>query len=672
MTSNDDPEGPDSGGPGRLFGPYLLYEKLGQGGFGIVYRARRVGDDETVALKQMRGGAQASPEERRAFLAGAETAQRLEHPGIVRVREVGEHDGCPFFTMALVNGMDLATALELGQPSQAQAARWLHAIAGAVEHAHARGVLHGDLKPANVVLDEQGRAFVTDFGSARRLSPQGQCIEYGPCGLSFYMSPEQASDDARMLTQRSDIYTLGVIFYEMLTGQVPQEHPVFATWLTSLVSDEPVPALAKRQPGLSRDLEFICLKCLEKEPSRRYASAALLADDLDRVLSGGHPLRDLTDRATSRSLRWVRRHPVWSAAAAALLLIAGAVALMALTLQQLEREQQASALETNGYIANSQAGALLFQLRDFAERAERCAKRPEVVQRLLAGGASDTAPELEACGRGFEAVSLMSSEGVLLGQWPPPKFPILGLSYEFRGYFRGARELARQGLSGAYLGPAYHAESNQTLQVTFAAPVFDAQGAWVGVLGAAVVADSVIGQIRMTDWTGGGRTVALLGPRGRERPSPEPPHPGEFSFVVHPQLGRGLEVTLREPNRTVLERAFGLAEREQFSLRWAPPLLLSNYRDPLLEPTQESLAAFAPIGRTGYVVVVETTKGVAAHETRALARKLAWRAGAPLALGLSLLGWGALVTVRRKRRLELRPSFSGSRTTTRTPSNALA
>ena len=203
MISEETLETPDSGGPGRLFGAYVLHEKLGQGGFGIVYRARRVGDDETVALKQMRGGAQASADERREFVAGAETALTLTHPSIVPVREVGEHDGCPFFPMHLVSGMDLATALEVGRPSQAQAARWLRAIAAAVEHAHARGVLHGDLKPANILLDERGEAFVTDFGSARRLGPQGQCIESGATGLSYYMSPEQASGDARRLTQRS-------------------------------------------------------------------------------------------------------------------------------------------------------------------------------------------------------------------------------------------------------------------------------------------------------------------------------------------------------------------------------------------------------------------------------------------------------------------------------------
>jgi hypothetical protein len=671
MTSDHDLEAPDSGGPGRLFGSYLLYEKLGQGGFGVVYRARRIGDDETVALKQMRGGAQASPEERREFVAGAETALKLAHPGIVRVREVGEVDDCPFFTTDLVTGLDLATALELGRPSQARAATWLRDVAGAVDHAHARGVLHSDLKPANILLDERGNAFVTDFGSARRLSQQGQCIESGATGLSYYMSPEQASGDARALTQRSDIYSLGVILYETLTGQVPQEHPVFATWLSSLVSEEPVAALPKQQPALNRDLERICLKCLEKEPSRRYASAALLADDLERVLNGWRPRHARADRAASRSLRWVRRHPVWSAAIAALALIAGAVALMALSLRQMEREQQAGVLETNGFIANSQAGALLFQLRDLADRVERCALRPKVVQRLLAGSMSELTPELEACARGFESVTLMSSEGVLVGQWPLPQNRLLGRSFEFRDYFRGAREQAARGLSGAYLGPAYRSEGNGAMQVAFAAPVFDDRGKWLGVVTAAILADSAIGQIRMKDSTAAGRTVALLGPRGRERASPEPPNSSAFAFVVHPRLGHGREVTLREPNRNVLERAFGLAAREQFSLRWGPPLLLSNYRDPLLQPAQQSLAAFAPVGCTGFVVVVETGKEVAAHDARAIAHKLAWRGGLPLGLGLSLVGLGVMVTTRRKRGLELRPRVSGSRSKPRRTTDAV-
>jgi serine/threonine-protein kinase len=272
---------------GTLFGSFVLHEELGRGGFGIVFRARRVGSGELVALKQMRGGTQATAEERREFLVGAEAALALDHPGIVRTLELGEIDGCPFFTMPLVIGGNLAAKLDSAQPSHAQAAKWVASVARAVHYAHSREVLHRDLKPANILLDELGEPLVADFGSARRLSKQGECLESGNAVLGFYMAPEQARGDSTGLTRRADIYSLGVLLHELLTGRVPYEGLPFADWVTELVSDAPVPPPRELEPSINRDLERVCLKCLEKEPNRRYESALFLAQDLERVLVGG-------------------------------------------------------------------------------------------------------------------------------------------------------------------------------------------------------------------------------------------------------------------------------------------------------------------------------------------------------------------------------------------------
>jgi hypothetical protein len=273
----------------------------------------------------------------------------------------------------------------------------------------------------------------------------------------------------------------------------------------------------------------------------------------------------------------------------------------------------------------------------------------------LKGAVTEDSSALESCARGVHAVYVVASNGTLLAQFPP-EIRVLGRNYEFRGYFRCARELATRGFSGACLGPAYHAESSEQLQIAFAAPVFGAPGEWLGSVVTALTVDSAIGQVKMQDSAESGRIVALLGPRGIDRP-PLDPLRQNFDFIVHPQLGQGKEVALREPSQATLERAFGLAVTpgEQFSLRWAPPLLLTDYHDPLLNPAQSSLAAFAPVGRTGYVVVVETSKDAVRRDGRALAKKLAWRAGAPLAVGLLLLGLAVFSTLRRKRSLEARP-----------------
>ncbi|HYQ04598.1 MAG TPA: serine/threonine protein kinase [Polyangiaceae bacterium] len=636
---------------GTPFGDYLTFDELGRGRFGVVVRALHTSSGTFVALKQMLAAEHSTPAERRAFLMGADIAARLEHPGIARVIEVGQVGNCPFFSMDL-HATDLQKVLDTGQPSQARAARWMQQVATAVHHAHAREVLHHDLKPANILLDESGVSRVSDFGSAKRLSKDGECLESGGRLIGYYMAPEQASGEARDLTRRADIYSLGAILYEMLTGQVPYEQLSFADWISELVSDNPVRSPRELEPELNRDLELICLKCLEKDPNRRYELAGHLAEDLDFVLHGWRPRYARPESSLARVITWTRHHPLQSSVLAGVVLLGASLTITAASLRDSEKEQERSALETNAFIANSQAGALLSQLREFADRTERCAQRPSTRALLQAGEIREDGSALEACTRGFHAVYVSNPEGKLLSQSPLP-VSVLGRNYEFRGYFRCSRELAQQGTPSACLGPAYLAESNGQLQIAFAAPVFGNNGEWIGSLVTGLTVDSAIGQVKMEDAPGSGRIVALLGPRDRDRSTPEPRR-ASFDFIVHPRLVQGQEVPLHEPSPATLDRAFGLAVTpgEQFSLRWAPPLLVPDYHDPLLEPGRSSLAAFAPVGRTGYVVVVQTSRDAVRRDGRALAAKLAWRVGAPLAFSLLLLGFALFSTVRRKRSLE--------------------
>jgi serine/threonine-protein kinase len=231
----------------------------------------------------------------------------------------------------------------------------------------------------------------------------------------------------------------------------------------------------------------------------------------------------------------------------------------------------------------------------------------------------------------------------------------LGKNYEFRGYFRGARELAQRGLPGAFLGAAYRAESLEKIQFTFAAPVRGSRGEWLGVAAASLSAASAIGQIGLSDASGGGRMVALLGPRDGDRAGAHAPH---LNFLIHPRLENGREVAVPDPRQAILHLAYAAPPGEQFALRWTAPLLLSDYKDPLLPSQPSALAAFAPVGQTGYVVAIQTSKSAVLSNGRALASKLAWRAGAPLGVGLVLLGGVMLSTARRKRRLERRPAAS--------------
>jgi len=637
---------------GTLFGAYVLHEKLGRGGHGVVYRARRVGSEETLALKQMRGGSQASEEERREFLAGAETMARLEHPGIVRVLEFGEADGCPFFTMPLVEGADLAVTLEEGRPSQAQAARWVAAVARAVHYAHDRRLLHCDLKPANILVAATGAALVTDFGAARRLSLHGTCDESGSGVVSYYMAPEQALGGTRGLTRRADVYSLGVILYELLTGCVPGEQPVFARWVAALAAPEPVPSPREVEPAVSRHLDLICATCLEKDPGLRYANAALLAEDLDSVLAGWGPIHARPPRAASRSVRWLRGHPLVGGACALAVLFSVALTLALVSLRQSDREQQRAALETNGFIANSQAGALLFALRDFADRIERCAQRPAVAELLTQG---ESIPDLrgpELCALGAQEVAVFDTEGRMLAEWPPAVLPLIGKNFAFRGYFQGARELALRGRPGAFLTPAYRGESKGQLQIAFASPVRSSGGQWLGVVVSSMPVASAIGDVGLSDASGGGRLVALLGPRGNDRAAAQAPR---LDFIAHPRLPHGREVAVVDPTRAIFNLALAAPPGEQFALRWTSPLLLSDYQDPLSDSGSGVLAAFAPVGQTGYVVAIQTSKSAVLTHGRALVTKLVWRVGLPLATGFLLLGFAAFRSVQSKRRLARRP-----------------
>jgi WD40 repeat protein len=308
---------------GRTFGDYELLGEIARGAMGVVYRAQQRSLGRVVALKMILTGEFASAAEVQRFRREAENAAALDHPNIVPIYEVGEHDGHHFFSMKLIGGGSLARARAPGSRiAPKEAARLVAAAARAVHHAHQRGILHRDVKPANILLDADGQPHVTDFGLAKRVAGGASQTQLGVVvGTPAYMAPEQADGRGKPLTTAADVYGLGTVLYELLVGRPPFQVTTVLSMLAQVLHDDPVPP-SRLQPKVPRDLETICLKCLRKEPERRYESALVLAEDLDRWLRGESILARRAGVA-ERLVKWVRRRP----AAAGLALVSGLAAL---------------------------------------------------------------------------------------------------------------------------------------------------------------------------------------------------------------------------------------------------------------------------------------------------------------------------------------------------------
>jgi WD40 repeat protein len=307
-----------AGQPGAAPIPgYEILRVLGRGGMGVVYQARHLKLNRLVALKMIRAGGHAGPEQLARFRTEAEAIAHLQHPNIVQIYEVGEHDGQPFFSLEFCPGGSLARELAGTPVLPREAAALMERLTRAMAAVHAKGVIHRDLKPANVLLAEDGTPKITDFGLAKRLEAAGQTASGDVLGTPSYMAPEQARGKAKAVGPAADVYALGAILYELLTGRPPFKAATALDTLLQVVGDEPVP-VRQLQPKVPKDLETICHRCLQKEPAKRYAGAGALAEDLRRFRAGA-PIAARPVGTWERGWRWCRRNPGVAGLAAALL-----------------------------------------------------------------------------------------------------------------------------------------------------------------------------------------------------------------------------------------------------------------------------------------------------------------------------------------------------------------
>ena len=340
-----------SGAEQREFGDYELLERIGEGGMGVVYRARQKRLDREVAVKLLAAGPWASHEFIERFKREAQNAARMQHPNIVAIYEVGSADELQFFSMRLVRGRSLAAAIEAAGPFEpVRAARLLRTVAEAVDYAHSLGVLHLDLKPANVLLDENEEPLVADFGLARRLDDRRSADSDEVSGTPSYMAPEQADPRSHRITAATDLWGLGAILYELVAG-APPFRSVSAQETLRQLREANVPSPRRFARALPRDLEAIILKCLARNPADRYSSARALADDLGRFVEH-RAVRAQPLNVLQQAERWIRREPLLAGAAITIVLALGIGLAAAATQWRRARLDASRADAVRGFLVN--------------------------------------------------------------------------------------------------------------------------------------------------------------------------------------------------------------------------------------------------------------------------------------------------------------------------------
>ncbi|HTN91311.1 MAG TPA: serine/threonine protein kinase [Sorangium sp.] len=576
-------------------------DELGRGGMGIVYRALDSLSGRAVALKIIRDRSFASRDARKRFENEIRAQCTFEHPNIVKIYHVGVHDGCMYFTMQLMAPKTLAERrADFKDPHDA--ARLLEKVALAAHACHERNILHRDLKPSNILFDDNEEPHLADFGIAKRLDTDSGTATGMIVGTPCYMAPEQANGRSNKIGATADVWSLGVILYELLVGRTPFAGD--ATEVLRRCREEEPPSPVEIRKDLPRDLSAICMTCMRNEPTLRYPSAAALAADLRRWLEG-KPTLARPCGLPRRMLRWCGRHRAVLGAVGVFALIASA--RFRLTHAQTQEQALSAALANNAIIAEVMADSLRAEITSHGRIVRSLANEPLPRWLLLD---MDWRGLVNYCQNqqslyGFSVLSVLDEEGTLRAEWPPPPPSRRSANHAWRDYFRGARELAATETQNVYVSRAFRQLPGREFMLAISAPLRHEDGSFLGVVAATISLESSFDILRRIRYCG----ATLVSLRDRDSDTSDPPSPqDEYVFLIHngvnhshvfPSDRNGKLHLLRSrlPPFEARTEVMGIVETD------------GEYVDPLSGSNEDRwLAAFAPVEGTNLTVIIQTRR----------------------------------------------------------------
>lgn len=651
-------------------GGYVLLDLHAQGGMSLVYVAWRRELDQRVALKVPKDGALPKELDAEVLRNEAQTLASLDHVNIARLYDAGIDRGKPFLALELLSEGTLAASEHRDRyRTPLQALGLVRLLAKAMEHAHGRDVLHCDLKPENVLFDEEHVPHISDFGLARRW-------DWGHAGVKLrggtpgWMAPEQAGTGAARPPVRAtaDVFSLGMLLHWLVSSELPfGEGADYA----ERSERDPRPDPGPWSPSRHWALQAICAKALRADPSERFQSMTEFTAELERAIRHD-PLLSRHTPYWGRSLLFVLRHPSIALAGFLLLLLAvvsAAVGVRALGEQ--ERGLRRGVLEMNAYAASGHAAAVLYQLRDEAAALRQRADGAQVIE--LAKTTSPYGPSrplpdepwppgfnpctdqidltdshvLWPLHGSFDMLNVMDVRGCARARLVSPQPGYEKIHFGWRDYYQGAKAYGLAGVRAVYVGKLFRSYVTTEIRYSMSTPLFDADR-WVGVLSAGVTVEttSTLPAIRRVQTDN--RMTVLLGRYEGALPI-QGVDSDEYVVLAHPLLERGAERLIPSEYGHVLRERFGdpSVAVDQFALSTREPMQIDGYIDPLT--TGRWLAAFAPVGGTGYVILVQTREDAAVSPSAVLLRQLAyWFLGLG-SLGLTIFGAFAAWVVRRGR-----------------------
>jgi eukaryotic-like serine/threonine-protein kinase len=582
-------------------------EYIGQGGMGVVYKAYQQNFDRWVALKFSSPSHLISAADLERFRTEAQSMARLRHPNIVTIHETGDYQGRPYFVMELIEGNSLNNRVKEFVDRPRDAVDLMETAAHAVHHAHQRRILHNDLKPANILLDQDGQPHITDFGLARRFKEDVAPSTTGAIeGTASYMSPEQA--EGKEITTASDVYGLGAIFYTLLTGAPPFRGETVQETLRLVRCEAPKPPRALN-PSVDSTLEAICLKCLNKDKAQRYASANSLARDLARYRTGDQTTAKPWSRR-ERVVSWCRRNKVEAGLMVAVFAIWTFAVVMALSVGQARKADLLQAtLNSARFAAKDLATTALLQLRYLSRNIEIATADGKLADMLAKDDRAGLRQVvLELCsGQSFAFVTcyVINRDGIMVAHAPRADH-MIGGDFGWRDHFQGAKARAANGGGGSvHISRVYRGRSDEMYKFAVSSPIRNRQGNFLGTIATSVTTDASLGPVFLHD---DARKVALIAPADIN--SPEERRIDKHVVLYHPGYRRGVD-PVEFPYIDKIRTKLGSMDAQQSQLRDSTVRTFwdENYLDPVGSVVAEYrgrwIAGFAPVGNTGFVVIVQ-------------------------------------------------------------------